>query len=348
MSPALRSHWADVAKGIGIVLVVYAHVARGLVSAGIATAQSPLQIVDFAIYSFHMPLFFVLAGLFARQSLAKGASRFWRRKLQYLVYPYLLWSVVQGGLQIALSSFGNHHPLASELTSILWLPFQQFWFLYALFWCHVVFAILHRRSNGLLLAIAAAMLVSRWCIDLGTASTVASAFFYYALGVVVAGVADRSPQSLTAILGLAVIFLVIVATIYDSAGSRIGVLAASLIGIALTISVSRRFHRRLGVVRLLGSLSMSIFVMHVVAAAALRALLLRVFHSEDVVLHLAFGTAGGIFLPVAAYLVLARLGWLPWLGLPQHELAPFVSRSVTATAAPPAARVRATSPDTSG
>lgn len=47
----VRENWVDIAKGIGIILVVMGH------------ANCP-EIPHGIIYSFHMPLFFFLSGLF--------------------------------------------------------------------------------------------------------------------------------------------------------------------------------------------------------------------------------------------------------------------------------------------
>jgi len=53
--------WVDYAKGIGIILVVYGHVARGIFSAGMIVNEKIFRLVDSVIYSFHMPLFFFLS-----------------------------------------------------------------------------------------------------------------------------------------------------------------------------------------------------------------------------------------------------------------------------------------------
>ncbi|MEY8214537.1 MAG: acyltransferase family protein, partial [Colwellia sp.] len=64
MSSTERFEWVDYAKAIGIFLVVYGHVSRGLVSAGLMADSTLYQYADSVIYSFHMPLFFFLSGLF--------------------------------------------------------------------------------------------------------------------------------------------------------------------------------------------------------------------------------------------------------------------------------------------
>ena len=50
-----RSEWIDYTKAFGIMLVVYAHVARGLYHAGIAIPRTFFEITDSVIYSFVMP-----------------------------------------------------------------------------------------------------------------------------------------------------------------------------------------------------------------------------------------------------------------------------------------------------
>jgi fucose 4-O-acetylase-like acetyltransferase len=59
-----RNIWVDYAKAIGIILVVYGHVARGIFNAGLVIDQALYELVDHVIYSFHMPLFFFCRGFF--------------------------------------------------------------------------------------------------------------------------------------------------------------------------------------------------------------------------------------------------------------------------------------------
>lgn len=64
--PKERLVHIDVAKGIGILLVAFGH----LVKFGSYTSN--------VIYSFHMPLFFVLSGVFA-DTQRKGTSYFFHK-----------------------------------------------------------------------------------------------------------------------------------------------------------------------------------------------------------------------------------------------------------------------------
>lgn len=76
-----RFDFLDVAKGIGILFVVVAH---------INYTPSLLTI----IYSFHMPLFFFLSGMTFDSSRYANFFAFIKRKFQTLVCPYVLFYVL--------------------------------------------------------------------------------------------------------------------------------------------------------------------------------------------------------------------------------------------------------------
>ena len=124
----------DYAKGIGIVLVVYGHVARGVFNAGLPIDAGFFARVDTLIYSFHMPLFFFLSGLFFLHSLHKrGYFALMRGKVDAILFPYVLWSLLQGGIEYGLSSYTNGQVGLDEIFALFWLPRAQFWYLYTLF-----------------------------------------------------------------------------------------------------------------------------------------------------------------------------------------------------------------------
>ena len=54
-----RIEWIDIAKGIGIILVVIGHI-------------SQIEVLNDIIYSFHMPLFFIISGYLYKRKFYKG------------------------------------------------------------------------------------------------------------------------------------------------------------------------------------------------------------------------------------------------------------------------------------
>ncbi|WP_299670256.1 acyltransferase family protein [uncultured Polaribacter sp.] len=71
-----RISWIDQVKGFGIILVVYGH---------------NFPAIENYIYSFHMPLFFMLAGMFHPK---KTGFNIIRKRAKQILVPYFLWSLL--------------------------------------------------------------------------------------------------------------------------------------------------------------------------------------------------------------------------------------------------------------
>src|SRR5437868_12279972 len=95
-----RLEWVDYLRGIAIVLVVYRHALLGIERSSIEVPQF-LKDANMIFYSFRMPLFFILSGLFISRSLAKRPlNQLIGIKFEKLLYPYLVWTFLQVSLQI--------------------------------------------------------------------------------------------------------------------------------------------------------------------------------------------------------------------------------------------------------
>src|SRR5450631_3856954 len=85
-----RLAWVDYLKGIAILLVVYRHVLIGIQLSGI-TIPTILVNANMVFYSFRMPLFFILSGIFIGGSLARRSlKQLIGIKFENLLYPYLI------------------------------------------------------------------------------------------------------------------------------------------------------------------------------------------------------------------------------------------------------------------
>lgn len=83
-----RIEYIDIAKGIGIILVIFGHVVWG----GNYTIFGHQFISNF-IYSFHMPLFFVISGLCIKESKTLDAHTIKKIVKSYLI-PYFIWTII--------------------------------------------------------------------------------------------------------------------------------------------------------------------------------------------------------------------------------------------------------------
>ena len=125
--------WVNNAKGIGIILVVFGHVWRGIQAKGLLN-NTTFLFIDDIIYSFHMPLFFLISGFFIEKSLSKYSRKeLLKNKLKTLMYPYFVWSIIQILVNIILSKYTNNTTDLWAVLKIIYLPIAPFWYLYALF-----------------------------------------------------------------------------------------------------------------------------------------------------------------------------------------------------------------------
>lgn len=100
-----KVRWVNAAKAFAIIFVVYYHVIIGLHGSGYPIPGYEIQ--HALIYSFNMPLFFFLSGLFATKMLNRKFSDTIKHRFMGLIYPYLLWGIIQGSVMALLSRYTN-------------------------------------------------------------------------------------------------------------------------------------------------------------------------------------------------------------------------------------------------
>lgn len=327
-----RLHWIDVAKGMGIMLVVYGHVMRGLVSAGLAPDSPTFQVVDSVIYSFHMPLFFFLAGIFLDQALAKrGVGGVVLSKIDTILYPYLVWSLLQGFIEVLLARYTNGATEAGDVLALLWAPRAQFWFLYALFQIFIVSAVLFsfkaRWLPYLILGAAALSFIFARAEYMGPFIHAARMMVFFVLGVVFFRLSKaeigRAPMVTLVLFST---FAVVEYVFHSFAGLRYSdrslfSLLIACTGIAATVSVASLVTGRLSSgLAYLGRMSMYIYLGHILVASGMRVGLSRAWPECPVWLHVIAGLVAGIALPIVLYRLCKR--WqLMFLFEPPRRLA---------------------------
>jgi fucose 4-O-acetylase-like acetyltransferase len=342
-----RLTWIDHAKGVGIFLVVVGHVLRGLVASQILADGAAFRFVDSWIYTFHMPLFFLISGLFADRQVERPPGEFVRDKLATLAYPYLIWSVLQTLLQVALSRHTNH---PTNLGALVWLmvtPIMQFWFLYALFLISLIYYTFRRSSLGSVGALAGFILLWStygWASFPAWPPLIAARAngIYYAFGSVLNRHRWIEGFGRVPVWGLALVVALgygaIVAWVFRSKDTApLIALTLALSGVMATMALAILFDRvkGLGFVRLLGVHSMEIFLAHTIASAGIRVILEKVLKVENAVVHIVLGTVGGIVLPLCLVWVCRRGNAEFLFRLPRRSAARTGGSAFAATGANP-------------
>ena len=135
MDKGKRIAWVDITKEIGIILVIIGHIAENKI-----------------IYSFHMPLFFILSGY-----LYKNKEKFVRKKIKSILIPYLFFAIVS----FLYWYFIERHFREQDVSSInaflnIWVATPSInyvfntalWFLPCLFTTEVIFHFLENRVRN--------------------------------------------------------------------------------------------------------------------------------------------------------------------------------------------------------
>lgn len=119
-----RIEYLDLAKLVAIMLVIWGHISYRL-DAGYAVCEGTVN----WIYSFHMPLFMMVSGMFVGSSLKMGFIDLLRKKFKQLLLPVItctLFSIVyfllmRGHCNYSVEVIGNS------------------WFLKTLFICYILY-----------------------------------------------------------------------------------------------------------------------------------------------------------------------------------------------------------------
>lgn len=324
-----RLAWVDYLKGIAILLVVYRHVLIGLQRSSFSI-PIVLEKANMIFFSFRMPLFFILSGIFINSSLAKRTlKKLLFIKFENLIYPYLVWSVIQISLQIGLSHFTNSDRTIRDYTLIFYQPrgLDQFWYLPALFnttliylllktklhihtWTQILFGILFYFISHLFHSIS---LISDWM----------EFYVFFALGDAISKIFfEKKSQfvlnnykTLLILLPLFIITQVVYLThqpdyYTDSILGRIEFLPIVLIGCFCMFALAFQLQKKniLRFLRVLGYHSLFIYVMHVIVSAFVRIILTRIFFISNPVVLLLCGIATGVTIPVIIYNTIIRNG----------------------------------------
>lgn len=312
----MREVWVDYAKALGIVLVVAGHINRGLYSSGIYISKQFYILSDSIIYSFHMPLFFFLSGLFFVKSIeGKGKKSFFIDKFETIFYPYVLWSLLQGGVEVILSKYTNSKTELVDVLSFLIYPRAQFWFLYALLMIFIVAALIYNKENfskTLPVIIFVSFIAYIFSNFIGTSfhiNYITNYIVFFFIGCLYNKMPFTkifSPGYWSLLLTIFIfcatqyIFHIKLGLIYTDTG--IFTFSLAIIGIILIALLSMQLERlNIQVLQNVGALSMVIYLLHILSGSGTRIILSKILHIQNWYIHIITGTVIGVIVPMAVY-----------------------------------------------
>ena len=153
--------WIDAVKGFTISLVVFHHVYSGISSTvGFSDLVNQLYFLTSPV---RMPLFFLIAGFFAKKAIDSDLKSFINTKVIHFLYFYILWSLIIISFRAGLNDYANNEVSFSDSLMIMWKPTFTIWFLYSLLLAFVISKIIRRVPP--IIQIAFAVAISAWTIQ---------------------------------------------------------------------------------------------------------------------------------------------------------------------------------------
>lgn len=184
--PSSRLTWVDSGRGIAIVLVALYHSASWLLGAGFPI--DTWRQINEALSALRMPLFFVLAGLFAAKWLVSSWGDLWRSKIRLFAWVFIVWEAIGSVVyMIGLRMKGNGIDVLGAARDLLLSPFAprfELWFIWALALFFIVAKLLRRVDWRIQLAVAglaSAIALSGWeTANVGWSGSIKYFFFFLA------------------------------------------------------------------------------------------------------------------------------------------------------------------------
>jgi fucose 4-O-acetylase-like acetyltransferase len=190
-----RLGWIDTAKGIGIILVVFAHT----LVPSLRDSHMSVKFLWIFIYNFHMPLFLFLSGLLFEMGLKKYSNKrkFILGKARLLILPYITFSLfayifINAALHVdALANVlksGEYSAVGIKDAFLQIITYKDhidkhLWFVFSLFAVFLVNIILPKlmKSKPILLVLLALYVSEHFMPDLGILNYIANNLFFFSL-----------------------------------------------------------------------------------------------------------------------------------------------------------------------
>lgn len=143
-----RKNWIDWMKSVGMLVIIWGH-------------AFPTGLTSF-IYSFNVPLFFIISGYLFKKETSTGT--FFKKNLYSLIIPYLLLCLIKDFSHIT-KHWNNFAELMNCPIGIL-TGFHTFndapaaknlWFVYTLFILKIIFQFVDNRNRNMLLLLLAGL-----------------------------------------------------------------------------------------------------------------------------------------------------------------------------------------------
>jgi fucose 4-O-acetylase-like acetyltransferase len=299
-----------------------------------------------------MPLFFIISGVFLGASLRKkGLRQFIEDRFRFIFYPFLVWGCIQITMQLAFKGYVNANREPIDYLNLLWNPreIEQFWYLHALFFVGVSYALirvklkltsLQQLGLGLILYFLAYYTTVNE-IQVGFLGDVFFFYVFFAIGDNIA-MLIMDPEKRKQVLGTKPLLILLPCfLVFQYFFTKINLgegddyyvqhfmpvlfAAVAITGCAFIINFSYLLQQLniLKFLRVVGYHSLFIYIMHLMIIAAIRIRYVNVLGLTNVYVFIIVGILAGIVIPIIIYNLADKIGagWLFELKKNSHQSA---------------------------
>jgi len=330
-----REHTLDICRGLAVAGVVLVHMLSGLIDANVITDASKADRINDVLSLMRMPALALLLGVLVPGSVSRrGSMGYLRRRLPLLLWLFILWSFIQGAIEVFTSGSKNQ-PTTWQDVYTLWTPEDQMWFLPYLIVATIVMVAGRPWEPGrrghltlFLCLIASVLMWSRNFPYIATTGIALIGFSALGTRIPLRRVSYLSSARSLVVLPVTVIAVTCVCLIawkssaqgptvgrhglsflvilYSAFGTACGI--AALFGLAVLLSRITQTGRLLTA---LGQRTLQIYLAHITFYAGIRVVLLKL-GVDNVALHIALGLSAGIAGPIALgyFSKYVHAGWL--------------------------------------
>lgn len=310
--------WVDHTKLLACALVVLGHFAQSMVRAGILPDTVAYTLCNSALYTFHVPLFFICSAYLYRRFTVLRTCRDYARhvgkKALALGVPYFTFAGANYALKLLFPAGVNMAEERGPVAYFFLNPPAPFWYLPVLFLFFVLIPPAGKKGSLALIALGLCTYficgLSAAAVLPGCVRSLLQNLIWFAMGLALANApADLlRKKPLPLLLGTGFLLLAGI-TFTLLRGNRALLLLCGLLACGAVLSAMQLWHPGEKLRRALNLCSRDtfpIYLLHTICAAPVRSLLLH-FGVQNPVVHIALGLAASFLLPMAAGRIAARV-----------------------------------------
>lgn len=320
--PKKRLDHLDIARGLAIILVVWAHADQRMDQAFFKTN---LELTNQVIYSFHIALFFIISGSLQRRLLERNDLQFMlMRSIRGILVPFLCLSMAFMALNLITPKNLLATPTLYEMLNGIFLfqssdraPSGVLWFLFVLFCCSSLTALSYNILKLSIFHILIAAIIIKICsplvddIHFLAAGKFARNYVFFVIGIYISSIVNNirfSYRNYLILLCAIILFIpnfVLIDTYKPFFQIITGVLG-SITAIKISNIIARLNPTGINIIKYLGVHSITIFVFHMPFFVFIKQLIYKFDLQRS---FIGFGTwvILGCLLPLALGIVLQQI-----------------------------------------